>query len=84
MHWALILILVFGSLFSNADQESVRARVPAESLLSLKIHPAKLKFKVGDIIYVIAFLQAGKQGVYLSNGAGEAGSARSFLRSEQF
>ena len=79
MHWALTLILVFGSLFSNADHESVRARVPAESLLSLEIHPAKLKFKVGDIIHVTAFLQAGKQGVYLSNGADEAGLRGLFL-----
>jgi hypothetical protein len=79
MRCVLSVILVFGSLLSTAAQETQQARVPAESLLTLKIRPAKLKLRVGDIIYVTAVLRAGKQGVYLSNWAGEAGPRGLFL-----
>jgi hypothetical protein len=79
MRFIFSVIVALGNLLGNAAQEPVRVRVPAESLLALKIRPAKLKFKVGDIIYVTAILRGGKQGVYLSNLAGEAGLRGLFL-----
>lgn len=66
MRCVLTIILLFGSLLNNADQEPVRARVPAESLATLKIRPTKLKFKAGETISVVMLLRAGSQGVYLS------------------
>jgi hypothetical protein len=74
-----IIIVSLLSLCSNADQRPLGARVPPEPLMTVTIRPSKLKFKVGEIIYVVTLLQAGKRGVYLSKMSGDDGPYGLFL-----